>query len=484
MRFSILKYAFAFLIFLGAIPVASWGQELLPRHRELLEAISLLREQGAHRRAIQQAEAAYRVGQEDSNSELMARARLLRAESFLSLDSTALRNRIVAIRDLRESALLFQEAENTAAAEAIVERLDNIISQDQAGENGEVVPKVATERRQPRRQRQNIRERLDSLEVESLALAALVNAQSQTIDNLNDTQIQQVLRLNQQQQLIDSFAIAALEDSLLILQQDNALELERNAAREQRLQRNFFFLLAGAVLILAFAIWSRYRNSRSYQSRLEQKNATIEEERRRSDELLLNILPRGVTRELKNEGQASARRYEFVSVLFADFAGFSKLASELEPEELITRLDKAFRAFDRIVEEEGLEKIKTIGDAYMCAGGVPEPLEDHVERTVRAAFRMQDYLRTNPDFKARIGIHAGPVIAGVVGMHKFAYDIWGDTVNLAARLEEMGETGKVNVSGIVCRRLPPVYPCKHRGRISAKNIGELDMYFVERPGTN
>ena len=342
---------------------------MLPRHRSLLEAIASLQEQGAYQRAIRQAEAAYRIGQEESNEELMARARLLRAESFLALDSTRAENQIVAIRDLRESALLFQEARNAAAA------------------------------------------------------------------------------------------------------------------REQRLQRNFFFLLAGAVLILAFAIWSRYRNSRSYQRRLKQKNSAIEAERRRSDELLRNILPRGVARELKTEGKASARRFEFVSVLFADFAGFSKLAGALEPEELITRLDKAFRAFDRIVEEEGLEKIKTIGDAYMCAGGLPEPLEDHVERTVRAAFRMQDYLRTNPDFKARIGIHAGPVIAGVVGLHKFAYDIWGDTVNLAARLEEKGKTGKVNVSGIVCRRLPPVYPCKHRGKIRTKHLGDINMYFVERPGT-
>jgi class 3 adenylate cyclase len=463
-------------------PIGSWSQDLLPRHRQLLEAIEQLEAQGAFQAAVQQAEAAYTIGREDSNSELMARARLLRARSYLAIDSTDAANRIAAIQDLRESALLFQEAGNEAAARDVAQQLERIVAAPNSSTPSLRLPDAITATR-PRRQRLSIRDRLDSLEVESMALAALVSAQHEAIEDLNETQIRQVLRLNRQQQLIDSFAIVALEDSLLILQQNNDLETERNAAREQRLQRNFFLLLAAAVLILAFAIWSRYRNSRSYQSRLEQKNNALEAERRRSEELLLNILPRGVARELKNEGKAVARRYEFVSVLFADFAGFSRLAADLEPEELITRLDKAFRAFDRIVAEEGLEKIKTIGDAYMCAGGLPEPLDDHVERTVRAAFRMQDYLRTNPDFKARIGIHAGPVIAGVVGLHKFAYDIWGDTVNLAARLEEAGRTGKVNVSGIVCRRLPPVYPCKHRGKISTKNTGEIDMYFVEKPGT-
>ena len=477
-----LKYCFLLVAILASGGTSLQGQQLLDQHRELLQAIEKLQQNGRYQRAITQAESAFRIGSEDGNEELMARARLLRAESLMLLDSVAAKNRIAAIRDFRESALLFQEARLPQAAEAVLQRLNQITDSSGVQSLATPVPDPVVDRRSPRR-RLSVRARLDSLQVESQALAALVNAQSDAIETLNATQLQQVLQLNQQQNLLDSFAIVALEDSLVILQQDNALEAERNAAREQRLQRNFLILLAGAVLILAFGIWSRYRNSRGYQKRLEQKNATIEKERRRSDELLLNILPRGVARELKSEGKAAARRFEFVTVLFADFEGFSMLAGSLQPEELIARLDKAFRAFDRIVEEEGLEKIKTIGDAYMCAGGLPEPLEGHVERTVRAAFRMQDYLGTHPDFKARIGIHAGPVIAGVVGLHKFAYDIWGDTVNLAARLEETGQPGKVNVSGVVCRKLPPVYPCIPRGKIEAKNIGELEMYFVEKPGT-
>ncbi|MEM6769783.1 MAG: adenylate/guanylate cyclase domain-containing protein, partial [Bacteroidota bacterium] len=165
--------------------------------------------------------------------------------------------------------------------------------------------------------------------------------------------------------------------------------------------------------------------------------------------------------------------------LFADFKGFSKLAAKMKPDELIRHLDEAFRAFDRIVRRHGLEKIKTIGDAYMCAGGLPEESDDHALRMVRAALEMQTYLTTNPHFSARIGIHTGPLVAGVVGQDKFVYDVWGDTVNQAARLEAEGEAGRVAVSAAVAAKVGQHCTCVPAGTFTAKNIGEMERYWIE-----
>jgi class 3 adenylate cyclase len=194
--------------------------------------------------------------------------------------------------------------------------------------------------------------------------------------------------------------------------------------------------------------------------------------------LLLNILPVSVAAELKETGKATARLYDSVTVLFADFKGFSKLAAATEPEVLINLLDEAFRAFDEIIAAHGLEKIKTIGDAYMCASGLPEETKDHAGRTVRAGLAMQAYLQGNPNFDARIGIHSGSVVAGVVGKHKFVYDIWGDTVNQASRLEAAGEIGRVTVSSTTRDLLGKKFVCEAAGTFEAKNIGLMERFFV------
>ncbi len=215
----------------------------------------------------------------------------------------------------------------------------------------------------------------------------------------------------------------------------------------------------------------------------------VNEERQKSDRLLLNILPEATALELKEKGEAVPRNYELVSVLFADFVGFSHLAGKLSPAEIIDYLNFFFRAFDEIIDRHNVEKIKTIGDAYMCAGGVPVANRSNPVDTVQAALEMQAFVtdnqemirsRTGLDWKLRIGIHSGELVAGVVVMKKFAYDIWGDTVNIAARLEENGVPGKVNISAATFDLVKDHFDCSFRGEVNAKNIGSIGMYFVNR----
>lgn len=210
-------------------------------------------------------------------------------------------------------------------------------------------------------------------------------------------------------------------------------------------------------------------------------------EKKRSDELLLNILPVAVAEELKSTGKAKAQRYESVTVLFTDFKGFSALSEQMSAEDLVKMIDEYFSAFDGIIETYNLEKVKTIGDSYMAAGGIPEPTNEHAAHVVQAAIEMQMHVNAIrrkkkkeglPFFETRIGVHTGPVVAGVVGIKKFAYDIWGDTVNTAARLEKASEVGQVNISESTYQLVKDRFNCTHRGKVPIKNMGEIDMYFV------
>lgn len=210
----------------------------------------------------------------------------------------------------------------------------------------------------------------------------------------------------------------------------------------------------------------------------------VEQEREKSDHLLLNILPAATALELKETGKATPKSYDNVSVLFADFQGFSTIAENLDAEELVGDLDEIFKRFDEIIRRHGLEKIKTIGDAYMAAGGLSEQGSDaHPKAAVQAALEIQEFLekhrtKNGKNWVARCGIHTGPVTAGVVGQDKFAYDIWGSTVNLAARMENASEPGKVNISEATYQKVNSFFECTFRGKVKAKNIGEVNMYFV------
>ncbi len=263
--------------------------------------------------------------------------------------------------------------------------------------------------------------------------------------------------------------------------------------REQASFRRFVYTVGGLGLLLLALLtigWFLARQASrrlSAQNReIERQKAQIEEERHKSDQLLLNILPAEVAHELRTQGYATPRLYLSATVVFTDFLNFTSLSEKLTPEQLIDELDECFLGFDEICERYGLEKIKTIGDAYMCAGGLPVPNDTHPLDAVSAALEMMTWLeqrnRANPQAifrEMRVGIHTGPVIAGVIGKNKFAYDIWGDAVNLASRLEMLGEPGRINISGTTYEAIRHRFRCTYRGKKNVHNKGLVDMYFVE-----
>ena len=221
------------------------------------------------------------------------------------------------------------------------------------------------------------------------------------------------------------------------------------------------------------------------------KNAEMElqREKKRSDELLLNMLPSDIVAELKKSGKAKPRVYSCASVLFADIKDFTQWSEKLEPTTLIDTLQELFSAFDDVLQQNFIEKIKTIGDAYMCAGGLPMPNHSHPFDIVLAAFGLQNAVRALDEKRARaggdpwlmrIGIHTGPVVTGVVGKTRTVYDIWGDSVNTASRLESACEPGKINISKTTYDVIKDYFECEYRGKIPAKHKGEIDMYFVNR----
>jgi adenylate cyclase len=222
---------------------------------------------------------------------------------------------------------------------------------------------------------------------------------------------------------------------------------------------------------------------------IEMQKKVIETAKAQSDSLLLNILPGEIAEELKRFGRSYARKHEQVSVLFADIKGFTSIAERLTPVKLVTQLDEVFGAFDNIIAKYDMEKIKTIGDAYMCASGLPLEDSENAIKAVKVALDMQQFIKgfqlsmqiqNLPVFEIRVGIHTGPVVAGVVGIRKFAYDIWGDTVNLASQMEQHSLPGKINISGNTYELVKDHFKCTHRGKIAAKSKGDVDMYFVEQ----
>ena len=277
------------------------------------------------------------------------------------------------------------------------------------------------------------------------------------------------------------------EDELVLQKKQNEIKLKDLQLEKNANLRNMLLLVSGSGIALAGLAFSRYRSKKKANVALEDKNKIIEQEQERSEKLLLNILPPAIAQELKEKGKAIARRYEESTVLFTDFKNFTNIAERLSPEELVSQLDFYFKGFDAIIKKYNIEKIKTIGDAYMCAAGLSGKKSD-ATAMVKAAYEMKEFMKTAqyekeanslPFFEARIGIHTGPVVAGVVGDDKFAYDIWGDTVNIAARMEQHCEPGEINISESTYWQVRYTFDCQYRGKIHAKNKGEIDMYYVK-----
>lgn len=279
----------------------------------------------------------------------------------------------------------------------------------------------------------------------------------------------------QKQQLTDSIAYVKKEHTIQIKHKEEVQKKEK--------QRNAIIISLFFILVLAGGLWNRLNF-------VKKSREALRVEKDRSEELLLNILPEEIAEELKQKGSVNARDFNLVSILFTDFKSFTQTAEKMSPQSLVEEINVCFKAFDLISEKYKIEKIKTIGDSYMAAGGIPKPDQNSLKNIVLAGLEMQDFmaerknenLQTNrPAFEMRLGIHAGPIVAGIVGVKKFQYDVWGDTVNTASRIESNGMVGKVNISESLYHLIKneDCFVFEYRGKIQAKGKGELKMYFVE-----
>ena len=322
-----------------------------------------------------------------------------------------------------------------------------------------------------------------------------VTKQSEAIQKL------EIQKEEQKEALIDKEEILKEREQELSQQLEIA-RLNRERIEAQDKMQLYTFWVIGIILLLLFISVLFYVSMRRAKKKLESKNRKIlkqkqvierrqEElklEKAKSDKLLLNILPKPVAEELKLYGKVKPRHYQHVSVLFSDFKGFTEYASKTPAPKMINELETCFSAFDNIIAKYKLEKIKTIGDGYMCAGGVPLVNKTNPLNIANAALEMIDFMkrrkrnmiaRNEPFFEIRIGINTGPVIAGVVGLNKFAYDIWGDTVNLASRLESNSQEGRVNISKSTYEYIRNKFFFTYRGKIEVRNKGAVEMYFLD-----
>ena len=303
---------------------------------------------------------------------------------------------------------------------------------------------------------------------------------------LNDSL--QAQRINEKLQRLD-FEKELVADSLKQNQERLEVQIAHNAeVRKKNRQRNILLGSGILLLILAAGLISRLRFIR-------RSKAVLQKEKDRSENLLLNILPAEIAEELKAKGEATARNFDMVSIIFTDFKHFTQTSEKLSPDELVSELNYCFKGFDAIMEKYSIEKIKTIGDAYMAASGLPVSKKNSTRNAILAALEMQQYISDRKaqmdsigriGFEMRAGIHTGPVVAGIVGVKKFQYDIWGDTVNTASRVESSGQAGKVNISHETYLGIKDdaSFIFEKRDSIEVKGKGPMDMYFVSKALAN
>lgn len=314
-------------------------------------------------------------------------------------------------------------------------------------------------------------------------LQSEVNA---SYDSLN----QKNTEIKQKELAIDSLTTEQLQSQLAIKDLELANNQKALELQSAQNRRNILLFVLGIVLLATIFIMRGFMLKRRGVRVLKQKNYEIIMEQQKSDRLLMNILPEKIAYELKEFNKTTPHHHESATIMFTDFKGFTKFSENHSPEELVKLIDYYFKGFDKIVEKYHIEKIKTIGDAYMCVSGIPEQQNNHAANMIRAAFEFRDFVNETarekqkqnlPFLEMRVGIHSGPLVAGVVGHHKFSYDVWGDAVNIAARMEHASEPGKINVSETVYQHVQHDFLFEYRGELEAKNKGKMKMYFVSLP---
>lgn len=381
----------------------------------------------------------------------------------------------------RDRRILEREIATLSSERDILKRDKSSLSQQKAELEKEKTTAV--------QEREIAKQEKQAAEEAKLIVEQEVTAKEEEIKSISAEKARTLYLAEFQKRRIDSLENRKTIDSLAIQQIDLAL---RNSELKQEQGRYITYLLGGAaVFLVVFAglLYMRFLSKKKSTEQLARQNRVIEEERQRSDELLYNIMPVDVAKELKEKGSATARKFSEATVLFTDFKNFTQIAERLTPEQLVNELNECFRAFDHIISQHPeIEKIKTIGDAYLCASGLVQH-KTVPKGIVQAALEMQEFLEDHkrekmrlglPFFEARIGLHTGPLVAGVVGFKKFAYDIWGDTVNIAARMESQCEPGKVNISETTWGLVKYGFECQSRGQVPVKNKGMMEMYYVNR----
>jgi class 3 adenylate cyclase len=274
------------------------------------------------------------------------------------------------------------------------------------------------------------------------------------------------------------FGLENKEKEIALLNKDN--ELQANQLESANTFQNFSYALGALLLLIIVGIYFQYRY-------VQKSHARLAIERNRAEEILLNILPKDTADELKANGRVESRNYKQTTVMFTDFKGFTRVSEKIPGNQLVESIDYYFKKFDDIITKNNLEKIKTIGDSYMCAGGLPTSNKSNPIDAVKASIEIMKFVNethNNPPegiypFEVRIGLNTGPLVAGVVGTKKFQYDIWGNTVNIASRMESSAEEGKINISDNTYQLIKEYFECKYRGEIEVKNAGLQKMYYVE-----